>query len=108
VGEAGLQLIDHRRQRLLLLGRAPQLEQHVRHWQIVGYRTAVVGGLCLGTRVAGERHQSRLVDLLGEQPRRGRRRLRLRLTHSAECERQHDEYRKKEVSHLVPPVAIVA
>jgi len=74
-----VELIDQRDEGLLLRGRPPQLQQHVRHRQIVRHSAAVVRGIGLGTGIARQRHQIGLNNLPGNHRLRRRPRRLLRM-----------------------------
>src|SRR5208283_4403340 len=67
------QLIDITFKRLFAFGRAPQLEPQMLHWKAVSDRAAIVGRRRFGTRIARERDEIVLVDLLRDETARHRR-----------------------------------
>ena len=62
-----LEFIEVFFERLLLLGRAPQLEPQMLHWKAVSDRAAIVGHRRFWTRIAHQCHQGALVYRLGDQ-----------------------------------------
>ena len=67
------QFVDVTFERFFLLGRAPQLEPQMLQREAVGDRAAIVGRRRFGTRVARQRNEIALVDLLRDESARHRR-----------------------------------
>ena len=59
-----MQLIDELLQRLLLLGSAFQLQQHVLHRQIFRDAAAIILGLRFGMRIAPQRSPVAFINIL--------------------------------------------